>query len=106
MKKLIWIGLAFLVVLVGCDLTSRDFYRAEDDFPENGKGMLLLVFDSSAIAKVPTIDPTDADAAILNVDNYVITGTHTITPSTDFFTSPITQAELDALNNLPGLGSA
>lgn len=72
MKKLIWIGLAFLVVLVGCDLTNRDFYRSEDDFGNQNTGALVLVLDSSAIPTKKTIEPTtiimDAVAFDISLD--------------------------------------
>ncbi len=72
MKKLIWIGLAFFVVLVGCELTSRDYYRAEGDFPEDGKGMLVLALDGSGVAN-KTIAPS---TTTMTIASYDITGTH------------------------------
>lgn len=65
MKKLLWIGLATLVALLGCNLMTRDFYRTEEDFPENGKGMLVLVLDGSNIA-THTIAPPDGTMDILS----------------------------------------
>ncbi len=60
MKKLIWIGLAFFVVLVGCDLASRDFSLTEDDFSDLSKGTLMLLFDDSELpTKTIAPDPSD-----------------------------------------------
>jgi len=56
MKKLLWIGLACLVFLFGCNLVTRDYYLGVDDLPENGKGMLVLILDGSAIP-TKTIEP-------------------------------------------------
>jgi hypothetical protein len=83
MKKILWIGVALLVLaFLGCDLTSRDFYRSEDELPEEGKGKLVLILDSSAIAKT-TIAP---DPAIMNIYSYDISGEHMTT--SDTFSDP------------------
>jgi hypothetical protein len=72
MKKLLWFGLALLIVLAGCDFFSRDFSR-----PEDGKGMLVLALDGGEIA-TKTIAPATAKMIIAF---YKITGTG---PTTTF----------------------
>ena len=74
MKKLLWIGLITTVALLGCSLMDRDFYRTADEFPENGKGILVLILDGSEIA-THTLDPTDTDADVLDIEYYTVEGT-------------------------------
>ena len=80
MRKLIWLGLIAVVVLLGCSLLSRDFYRTAEDFPENGKGMLVLVLDGSDVA-THTIAPSES----MDIGSYVVSGLHE--NLTDTFTS-------------------
>jgi hypothetical protein len=72
MKKFLFIGLAVLVALLGCNLFNRDFYRTAEDFPENGKGMLVLILDGSDIG-THTVGPPTSD---LDIVSYKISGTH------------------------------
>lgn len=82
MKKLLWIGLALLVVLVGCNLTGRDFYRDEGELFDPTKGSVVLVINGGSIATTKTLTPD------MDVVKYVLTwdgpnasddGTETIT---------------------------
>ncbi len=57
MKKFIWIGFILFVAFIGCDLVSRDFSLAEDDFIDPNKGSLVLILDGGAIP-TKTIAPT------------------------------------------------
>ncbi len=61
MKKFIWIGLILFVAFIGCNLVDRDFSLAEDDFPDAGKGALVLILDGGAL-------PTKTIAPILSMD--------------------------------------
>lgn len=62
MKKLIWIGVAFLVVLAGCNLVSRDFYFQD-------KGSLVLIVDDSELPTktIAPLDPTKMDVAYYEI---------------------------------------
>jgi hypothetical protein len=65
MKKFIFIGLAVLVVLGGCSLFNRDFYRNEAELYDPTKGQLDIVINGSSIA-TKTITPN------MDVDEYVL----------------------------------
>jgi len=81
MKKYLWIALALIIaVFVGCDFTSRDFYRAEDDFDDPTRGSLNIALDGGAL---PT--KTIAPALDMNVAYYDLTFTGP-TSSDDFST--------------------
>jgi len=69
MKKWVWIGLVALVVLAGCSLTNRDFYRSVEDLGSEDTGVLVLVMDASTIAKDITPDP---DVIVMEADVYDI----------------------------------
>lgn len=62
MKKLIWIGVAFLIVLAGCSLVSRDFYFQD-------KGSLVLIVDDSELPTktIAPLDPTEMDVAYYEI---------------------------------------
>ena len=78
MSKWIWIVLAILVALSGCELFSRDFYLTETDFPDKNAGMLVMLLDGSSIA-TKTIAPAD-----MVVAKYNLTFTHTTAPANNF----------------------
>lgn len=58
MKKLLWIGLVFLVILAGCSLVGRDFYRTDTD---PTKGTVVLILDGRNL-------PTKTIAPELSMD--------------------------------------
>jgi len=95
MKKLLWLGLIAAVALLGCDIMSRDFYRTSEDFPENGKGMLVLSLDGSDIS-THTIAPS---LDTMTPRSYVISGEH----ATDAFGPVTINNGVYAINDLlPG----
>jgi hypothetical protein len=63
MKKFFFIGLAVLIILGGCSLVNRDFYRNQDE------GVLVLVMDASTISKEITPNPSEI---VMEADVYDI----------------------------------
>jgi len=79
LAPVLWVGLSLLVVISGCELMSRDFYRDAELVPDEGKGMLVLVLDGGQIPTAKTLVP----GLSMDIASYDISGTYLTTPDPD-----------------------
>ena len=79
MKKFLWIAIALVLVLSGCELFNRNFYQSENDFPDPTKGAMVLLLSEDGLAASKTIKPPDLDVA-----QYDMVCTHDTIPGTHF----------------------
>ena len=79
-------ALLALVVLGGCDLASRDFYRSDSPVPDEGKGALVLVLDGSEIP-TRTLAPDPDVYGPMSIFRYDISGIAFVGQSGDLIPS-------------------